>query len=74
MAYETIKYEVDDQIFTITMNRPDRLNAFNGTMQREMVAAIDRADADDAVRAVIVTGSGRGSSAPAWTSAPAAAA
>jgi hypothetical protein len=35
MAYETIKYEVDDQILTITLNRPDKLNAFNGTMQQD---------------------------------------
>jgi enoyl-CoA hydratase/carnithine racemase len=60
MAYETIKYEVDEQILTITLNRPDKLNAFNGTMQQELIAAFDAADKDDNVRAIIVTGAGRG--------------
>ena len=60
MAYETIKYEVDEQILTITLNRPDKLNAFNGTMQTEMIAAFDAADKDDNIRAIIVTGAGRG--------------
>jgi enoyl-CoA hydratase/carnithine racemase len=60
MAYETIRYEVADGILTLTLNRPDRLNAFNGTMMNEMIAALDAADADDAVRAIVVTGEGRG--------------
>jgi len=60
MAYETIKYEVAEQILTITLNRPDKLNAFNATMQREMIEAFDAADKDDNVRAIIVTGAGRG--------------
>ena len=60
MAYETIKYEVDDQILTITLNRPDKLNAFNGTMQAKLISAFDAADKDDNVRAIIVTGAGRG--------------
>lgn len=60
VAFSEILYDVDDGIATITMHRPDRLNAFTITMQREMVQALDLADADDAVRAVIVTGSGRG--------------
>ncbi|WP_022722133.1 crotonase/enoyl-CoA hydratase family protein [Rhodopseudomonas sp. B29] len=59
MSYETIKYEVAEQILTITLNRPDKLNAFNPTMQRELIAAFDAADADDNVRAIIVTGAGR---------------
>src|SRR5450631_3870621 len=60
MAYETIKYEVAEQILTITLNRPDKLNAFNGTMQAELIDAFDAADQDDDIRAIIVTGAGRG--------------
>jgi enoyl-CoA hydratase/carnithine racemase len=60
MEFEEIRYEVADQILTITLNRPDRLNAFTPTMQRELIAAFDAADADDEVRAVVVTGEGRG--------------
>mgnify|MGYP001146933023 FL=1 len=60
MAYETIKYDIADQILTITLNRPDKLNAFNMTMMNELIDAFDKADADDNVRAIIVTGEGRG--------------
>jgi enoyl-CoA hydratase/carnithine racemase len=59
MAFETVRYDVDGAVATVTLNRPDRLNAVNTTLLREMVAAFDRADADDDVRAVIVTGAGR---------------
>ena len=59
MAYEQIIYEVADGIATITLNRPEKLNAFTGTMMAEMIDAFDRIDADDAVRCVIVTGAGR---------------
>jgi enoyl-CoA hydratase/carnithine racemase len=59
MAYETIKYEVADHILTIMLNRPDKLNAFNPTMQKELIDAFDRADQDDDIRAIIVTGAGR---------------
>jgi len=58
--FETITLAVEDAIATITLDRPDRLNAFNGAMMRDLVAAFDRTDADEAVRAVIVTGAGRG--------------
>jgi enoyl-CoA hydratase/carnithine racemase len=58
MAYDTITYEVADQILTVTLNRPDKLNAFNATMQRELIEALDAADQDDNIRAIIVTGSG----------------
>ena len=58
--YEQIAYEVEDAILTITLDRPDRLNAFTGRMMFELIDAFDRADADDDVRAVIVTGRGRG--------------
>lgn len=59
MAYEQILYSVEDGIATITMNRPEKLNAFTGTMMAEMIDAFDKVDADDAVRCVIVTGAGR---------------
>jgi enoyl-CoA hydratase/carnithine racemase len=58
--YEQLRYEVDDQVLTITLNRPDRLNAFTATMADELIDAIDRADTDDDVRAVVLTGAGRG--------------
>lgn len=58
MSYEQIIYDVADGIATIALNRPDKLNAFTGTMMAEMIDAFDRIDADDAVRAVIVTGAG----------------
>src|SRR5271157_4267040 len=51
MAYETILYEVSDNILTITLNRPERLNAFTLVMQRELIETFDRADAADAGRA-----------------------
>jgi enoyl-CoA hydratase/carnithine racemase len=60
MEFEEIRYEVADGVLLITLDRPDRLNAFTGTMGRELIAAFDQADADDDVRAVIVTGAGRG--------------
>jgi enoyl-CoA hydratase/carnithine racemase len=59
MVYEQIIYEVADNIATITLNRPEKLNAFTGIMMNEMLDAFDRTDADDSVRAVIVTGAGR---------------
>src|SRR3954463_13933215 len=60
MEFEQIRYEVADGVLTITLDRPDRLNAFTPTMAREVIAAFDRADADDDVRVIIVTGAGRG--------------
>ena len=60
MSFTEITYEVEGPAAIITMNRPERLNAFTGTMQQEMIEAFDMADADDAVRATIVTGAGRG--------------
>ena len=58
--FTQIVYEVSDHVATITLNRPDQLNAFTGVMMREMIAAFDLIDADDDVRVVIVTGAGRG--------------
>ena len=59
MTFETILYDVEDGILTITLNRPDRLNAFNNEMRDEVITALDMADADDDVKAIIFTGSGR---------------
>jgi len=59
-SYEAIRYEVQDGVLTMTLNRPDRLNAFNGQMAAEMMEAFDRADGDDNIRAIILTGEGRG--------------
>jgi enoyl-CoA hydratase/carnithine racemase len=60
MQFEEILYEVEDHVLTITLNRPERLNAFTPTMGRELIEALDAADADDDVRAIVVTGAGRG--------------
>src|SRR3954452_807248 len=68
-TFETILYDVSEGIATITLNRPDKLNAFTGQMMRDMIAAFDATDADDAVRVVIVTGAGRGFCAGADLSA-----
>ncbi|WOK37972.1 crotonase/enoyl-CoA hydratase family protein [Sphingomonas sp. C3-2] len=57
--FSTISTDIEDAILTITLNRPDKLNAFTREMMHELIAAFDLADADDAVRAVIVTGAGR---------------
>ena len=58
-AYTQIRYEVAGGIATITLDRPDKLNAFTGTMMSELIGAFDEVDRDDDVRAVIVTGAGR---------------
>ena len=60
MNFETIKYEVKEKVLTITLNRPDRLNAFTGQMMNDLISAFDSASNDDEVRVVIVTGEGRG--------------
>jgi enoyl-CoA hydratase/carnithine racemase len=59
MGYEQVLYDVDAGIATITLNRPDRLNAFTGTMGEELWDAFNQALRDDAVRAIIFTGAGR---------------
>jgi enoyl-CoA hydratase/carnithine racemase len=69
MAYTQINYDVQDNVLTLTMNRPDKLNAFTQVMLEEMLDALDRADADDDVRVIIVTGAGRGFCAGADLSA-----
>ena len=60
MDYSQILYSVNEHVATLTLNRPEKLNAFTVTMMREMIDAFGRVDADDDVRAVIVTGAGRG--------------
>ncbi len=60
MSYEHILYDVSDSIATITLNRPDKLNAYTAIMGAELEDAFLAADADDAVRVIIVTGAGRG--------------
>jgi enoyl-CoA hydratase/carnithine racemase len=79
MDYQEILYEVSERICTITLNRPDQLNAFTGRMCYELQCAFDAADEDDDVRTIIVTGAGRAFCAGAdlhkggdtWTNAPA---
>ena len=58
-AYETLDYSVDDGVLTLTLDRPDHLNAFTVTMAKELVDAYDRAGEDDDVAAIVVTGRGR---------------
>ena len=69
MDYSTILYDLEDSVLLITLNRPEILNAFNRDMMAEMIDALDKADADDNVRAIIVTGAGRGFCAGADLSA-----
>lgn len=59
MTFNTLHYAVDGRILTITLNRPERMNAFTGQMADELIAAFDQADADDVVKVIIVTGAGR---------------
>lgn len=58
-SFETLQYAVEDGIATVTLNRPEKMNAFTPRMRDDLIAAFDATDADDAVRAVIVTGAGR---------------
>lgn len=59
MAYTEITYEIAEKIATITLHRPDKMNAFTGTMAAELIDAFDRANKDDGVGAIIVTGAGK---------------
>lgn len=60
MSFETILYGVDGAVATITLNRPDKLNAYNAVMGVELADAVAAANADEAVRAIVLTGAGRG--------------
>ncbi|KGA09964.1 MAG: hypothetical protein GM46_6295, partial [actinobacterium acAcidi] len=59
MEFQDILYDVSEGIATITLNRPDKLNAFTGRMMHEIISALDITDADDDVKVVIFTGAGR---------------
>jgi len=60
MGYEHILYDVRDRVATVTLNRPEKLNAWTGVMGREVQEAMTQAAADDAVRVIVLTGAGRG--------------
>ena len=59
MDYTTLRYEVSNHILTLTLNRPEQLNAFNITMAEELVRAFEQADAEEEVRVIVVTGEGK---------------
>jgi len=60
MAYECLLFDIKDRIATLTLNRPERLNALGGTLREDLFDAITRVSNDDEVRAVVITGAGRG--------------
>ena len=61
--YDTIRYETDDGLLRLTLNRPDHMNAFTVAMADELEDAYRRANGDDAVKAIVVTGEGKAFSA-----------
>ena len=60
MAYENLKYERRDHVAVATLDRPDKLNALNGSLNAEILAVAKEVGRDDDVRALVITGSGRG--------------
>ena len=60
MSYETVQYEVDNSVATVTLNRPDRLNAITNQLENELLDAMRTADLDDDVRVIVLTGAGKG--------------
>ena len=60
MTYETILFETQDDVAIVTLNRPERLNAWTNQMNRDIVDAVRRANDDPAIGAIVVTGAGRG--------------
>ena len=69
MDLKVTRYEIEDRVATLTLNRPDRLNAWTGRMHTEYRFLLDQADRDPAVRVIVVTGAGRGFCAGADTAA-----
>ena len=59
MSFNSLLYEIDDNILTITLNRPDRMNAFTVEMAYELIDAFNQASDDDEVRVIVVTGAGK---------------
>lgn len=59
MSYDAIRYQIENHILTLTLNRPERMNAFTTLMAEELIDAVNRASEDDEVRAVVVTGAGK---------------
>ena len=59
MNFKTIKYEIDENVLTITLNRPEQMNAFNIQMGADIISALDEADKDDSIRVIIFTGEGK---------------
>ncbi|MCX7587379.1 crotonase/enoyl-CoA hydratase family protein [Phenylobacterium sp. 58.2.17] len=70
MAYNTLLWEVEDRVLTLTLNRPEQMNAFTVEMAHELIDAFERASEDDAVGAIVVTGAGRAFCAGMDLSAP----
>ncbi len=60
MTYECLIYEVKDRVATLTLNRPERLNALGGTLREDLFDAVTRASADPEVRVMVITGAGKG--------------
>src|SRR3990172_1149833 len=60
MTYTCLLYETKDRIATLTLNRPDRLNALGDTLREDLLDAVTRASADPEVRVIVVTGAGKG--------------
>lgn len=60
MSYEAILYDVDGHVATITLNRPDKLNAWTRQMEQEVRSAVEAAQDDEQIRAIVITGAGRG--------------
>jgi 2-(1,2-epoxy-1,2-dihydrophenyl)acetyl-CoA isomerase len=60
MSFATIRFEADEGVATLTLNRPDRLNSFTTEMHQEVAAALGTVESDPAIRALLLTGAGRG--------------